>query len=142
MTSEKNATLKNLRMRQLAWKGCISSIFYFYAYSWSSQRKSCLLPSKARPTALLGSRLYILFRLSRSAPQLDSLSTSPQSDGTQVKKLFRDLGIFPLDSVPLVYLKSSRPSWNEFWHVLIPHLTQIILQEFYHPKPPDTLLSV
>jgi hypothetical protein len=122
-------------MWQLTWKGCISNIFHFYAYRSSSQRKSCPLPLKARPTALLGGRLYILFFLLRSAPQIDFLSISPLSDGAQVKKLFRDLGILPLDSTPFVYLKSSKSSWNESWHAPIPHPTQIILRRFYLSKP-------
>ncbi|KAG0930527.1 hypothetical protein G6F57_012199 [Rhizopus arrhizus] len=85
---------------------------------------------KGSPNCALGGFISS-FGFQRPAPQLASLFSSPLPDGTSIEKLstkwFRNLDMLPLDSLPSTYPRTSKFSWNKFWHVSIPHPARTIL---------------
>ncbi|KAG1392114.1 hypothetical protein G6F58_012581 [Rhizopus delemar] len=75
---------------------------------------------KGSPNCALGGFISS-FGFQRPAPQLASLFSSPLPDGTSIEKLstkwFRNLDMLPLDSLPSTYPRTSKFSWNKFWHL-------------------------
>ncbi|KAG0734733.1 hypothetical protein G6F62_011729 [Rhizopus arrhizus] len=94
---------------------------------------------KSSPNCALGGFISS-FGFQHPAPQFASLFSSPLPDGTPIEKLstkwFRNLDMLPLDSLPPTYSRTSKSSWNKFWHVSIPHPTRTILWRLYHSKLP------